>query len=54
MLVVSIALGSLIASWRYIPERLPAGLRPTAVLNLSEVTSSVSRKPISIEAQFDE
>jgi anti-sigma-K factor RskA len=54
MLLVSIALGSLIASWRYIPERLPARLRPTAVLNLSEVTSSLSRKPALFEAQFDE
>jgi len=54
LLLVSIALGGLIASWRYIPERLPAGLRPTAVLNLSEVTSSLSKRPVRIEAQFDE
>jgi hypothetical protein len=54
MLLVSVALGSLIASWRYIPERLPAGLRASAVLNLSEVTSSLPRKSGVIGAQFDE
>jgi len=54
MLFVAVALGSLIASWRYIPERLPAGLRASAVLNLSEVTASVPRKAGLTAAQFDE
>src|SRR5438477_1236992 len=54
MLLVSMALGSLIALWRYMPERLPERLRPMAVLNLSDVTSSLSRRPVPIEAEFDE
>ena len=54
MLLVALGLGALIASWRYFPERLPAQLRPMAILNLSEVTSSVPRKPVPLAAQFDE
>lgn len=54
MLLFTMALSGLIASWRYIPERLPAGLRPMAVLNLSDVTSSVPRKAGAIAVQFDE
>jgi hypothetical protein len=54
MLLMTVALSGLIASWRYIPERLPAGLRPAAVLNLPDVTSSIPKKSVAIVVQFDE
>jgi hypothetical protein len=54
MTLVAIGLGGLIAAWRYVPERLPPQLRPTAVLKLPETSGAPVRKPAPPESQFDE
>jgi hypothetical protein len=54
MTLVAIGLGGLIAAWRYVPERLPPQLRPTAVLKLPETSGAPIRKPAPPESQFDE
>jgi hypothetical protein len=54
MTLVAVGLGGLIAAWRYVPERLPPQLRPTAVLKLPETSAAPVRKPAPPESQFDE
>jgi hypothetical protein len=54
MTLVAIGLGGLIAAWRYVPERLPPQLRPTAVLKIPEGVAAPVRKPAPPESQFDE
>jgi hypothetical protein len=54
MTLVAIGLGGLIAAWRYVPERLPPQLRPTAVLKLPATSGAPVRKPAPPESQFDE
>jgi hypothetical protein len=53
MSVVALGLGSLIAAWRFVPERLPMRLQPTAVLGLPDLGPS-ERIPAQHGTQFEE
>ena len=54
MAFVALGLGSLIAAWRFIPDRLPEQLQPTHLLNISEVPSPFVRSPAPHGTQFEE
>jgi hypothetical protein len=53
MSVVALGLGSLIAAWRFVPERLPMRLQPTAVLGLPDLGPS-ERVPAQHGTLFEE
>jgi len=53
MSVVALGLGSLIAAWRFVPERLPLRMQPTAVLGLPDLGPS-ERIPAQHGTQFEE
>jgi hypothetical protein len=53
MMFFVLGLGSLIAAWRYAPDRLPHGLQPIAVLGLGEWSPS-ERSPAEHGTQFEE
>ena len=53
MAVMVVLLGGLISAWRYVPNHLPAGLRPTAILNLPDL-EGFQRKPAPPGSEFDE
>jgi len=45
MTLVAFGLGGLIAAWRFIPDSLPAQLRPIAFLKIPEAPGPVVKKP---------
>jgi hypothetical protein len=53
MTFLAFGLGSLIAAWRFAPDRLPHGLQPIAVLGLGEWSPS-ERVPAEHGTQFEE
>jgi len=53
MMFFVLGLGSLIAAWRYAPDRLPHGLQPIAVLGLGDWSPS-ERSPAEHGTQFEE
>jgi hypothetical protein len=53
MTVVAIGLSSLIAAWRFVPERLPPRLTPNAILGLPDLGPS-ERIPAQHGTQFEE
>jgi hypothetical protein len=53
MTFFALGLGSLIAAWRFAPDRLPHGLQPIAVLGLGEWSPS-ERSPAEHGTQFEE
>jgi hypothetical protein len=57
-MLVLIALGGLVAAWRWLPERLPPALSAAAVMRIVGVTVPASapppRPPAPPESQFDE
>jgi len=53
MTVVALGLGSLIAAWRFVPDRLPSQLQPLAVLGLSDPGQG-ERLPAEHGTQFEE
>jgi hypothetical protein len=52
--IVAVALAGLIASWRYVPDRLPPQLRPTVLLNMTAQPRNAAGRPPLPEAQFQE
>jgi anti-sigma-K factor RskA len=52
--LIAVGLASLIASWRYVPERLPPPLRPSVLLNMPAQPENPARRPPLPEAQFQE
>ena len=52
--LIAVGLASLIASWRYVPERLPPPLRPSVLLNMPAQPGTPARRPPLPEAQFQE
>jgi hypothetical protein len=54
MALVAVALAGLISAWRFFPERLPAQLRATTVLNLSPQPSQGQPKARPRLTPFDE
>ena len=53
MSLLAVGLSGLIAAWRFVPDRLPAPLRPMVVLNIPEVSPS-ERKPAEHGTAFEE
>jgi hypothetical protein len=53
MTFLVLGLGSLIAAWRFVPDRLPQQLQPIAVLGLGEWNPS-ERIPAEHGTQFEE
>jgi hypothetical protein len=53
MTFLVLGLGSLIAAWRFAPDRLPQQLQPIAVLGLGEWSPS-ERIPAEHGTQFEE
>lgn len=53
MTFVAFGLGSLIAAWRFVPERLPPQLQPSAVLGWTD-TDQNERAPVQHGTQFEE
>lgn len=53
MTFFALGLGSLIAAWRFAPDRLPHGLQPIAVLGLGDWSPS-ERSPAEHGTQFEE
>jgi hypothetical protein len=53
MAFLALGLGSLIATWRFAPDRLPQRLQPIAVLGLGDWTPS-ERSPAEHGTQFEE
>jgi hypothetical protein len=54
MLLVALALGGLIAAWRFVPERLPPQLRPAVVLKLPAASPQPTRPALPPGSEFDE
>jgi hypothetical protein len=57
MTLIVLAVGSLVAAWRYAPERLPAALQAIDLLRRLGVdipTGPPPRKPPPPESYFDE
>jgi anti-sigma-K factor RskA len=54
MTIIAAALAGLITAWRYIPDYLPALLRPAVVLNLATTFPQPAKKPAPPGSQFDE
>jgi anti-sigma-K factor RskA len=52
--LIAVGLASLIASWRYVPERLPPPLRPSVLLNMPAQPENPAKRPPLPEAQFQE
>jgi hypothetical protein len=52
--LIAVGLAGLIASWRYVPDRLPPQLRPTVLLNMTAQPENPARRPPLPEAQFQE
>jgi anti-sigma-K factor RskA len=54
MTLVAVTFGSVMAAWRYAPDRLPLRLQPVQFLNLPEA-APVPRRPVAPpESRFDE
>ncbi len=58
LVLLLLAIGCLIAAWRYMPDRVPSRLRAVELLRLVGVTvagpSGPTRPPAPLESQFDE
>jgi anti-sigma-K factor RskA len=55
MALAAMALGSVVAAWRYAPDRLPSQLQPAQFLKLPKPPPpSARRPPAPPESQFDE
>jgi hypothetical protein len=57
MALALVALGALVAVWRYAPERVPSVLRPVALMRFAGIsvdTGALPRRPLPPESQFDE
>jgi anti-sigma-K factor RskA len=57
MALALVALGALVAVWRYAPERVPPALRPVALMRFAGIgvdTGAPPRRPLPPESQFDE
>jgi hypothetical protein len=56
MTLVVVALGGLIAAWRFVPEQVPLALHPLELMRAVGITVSgaPARKPAPPESQFDE
>jgi hypothetical protein len=56
MTLVVVALGGLIAAWRFVPEQVPLALHPLELMRSVGITVSgaPARKPAPPESQFDE
>jgi hypothetical protein len=55
MTLVAAALAALIAAWRYVPDRLPPGLQPSALLNMTTNAGTTAGKPPRrVTSQFEE
>jgi hypothetical protein len=52
--LIAVGLASLIASWRYVPERLPPPLRPSVLLNMPAQPGNPATRPPLPESQFQE
>jgi hypothetical protein len=57
MALALVALGALVAVWRYAPERVPPALRPVALMRFAGIsvdTGAPPRRALPPESQFDE
>jgi hypothetical protein len=55
MTLVVAALAVLLIAWRFIPDRLPSALRPSALIGVvSTPKAATAPQPAPPESQFDE
>ena len=54
MTVLVLAVGGLLAAWRYAPERLPSQLRATNLLHIDVAPPATARPKAPPESEFDE
>jgi hypothetical protein len=54
--MILLAMGGLVAAWRYVPEQLPPKLHAVELLRLVGITVAAppTRPPAPPESQFDE
>jgi hypothetical protein len=55
MTLIAAALAGLIVAWRYVPDRLPPQLQPSALLNMAPTLANAAKKPPRrLTSQFEE